>query len=343
MPTKRVIVRALTVLLALAFLAVPGVSGAGARASRVSIFYYPWYGTPQLDGSYEHWAQDGHLPPTDVASSYYPARGPYSSADPSVLRAQMRDIAHAGVGEVISSWWGWGSPEDLRLPGVMQAAHAYGLSVAVQIEPYEKWQRTPEVLSNDLAHLRDLGITRVYVFKPFDGPIDDPSWAQINQDATGMQILAQTRDVTRAASDLFDGVYTYDLLRYGPRSFASLCARARAAHLSCAPSVGPGYDAFRANGDPRRLPRQKGGTYDRFWAAAVAAHPDRVTITSFNEWHEGTQIEPARSPAPRQPSISPIVRPYSSYLGAYGLRGRRAQSAYLARTALWARVFNAPH
>jgi len=26
-----------------------------------------------------------------------------------------------------------------------------------------------------------------------------------------------------------------------------------------------------------------------------AARPDRINITSFNEWHEGTQIEPART------------------------------------------------
>ena len=31
------------------------------------------------------------------------------------------------------------------------------------------------------------------------------------------------------------------------------------------------------------------------WRGAVRARADLVTITSYNEWHEGTQIEPARS------------------------------------------------
>ncbi len=33
--------------------------------------------------------------------------------------------------------------------------------------------------------------------------------------------------------------------------------------------------------------------YDREFMAAIAAFPDLIGISSFNEWHEGTQIEPA--------------------------------------------------
>jgi glycoprotein endo-alpha-1,2-mannosidase len=333
-------VRRLICVLALLLVALPGTAATASRqAAAVSIFYYPWYGTPALDGSFEHWSQDGHLPPADVASNYYPARGPYSSSDPKVVQAQMREIAAAGVGEVIVSWWGWGSPEDLRLPLVMKAARDNHLSVAVEVEPYEKWQRTEAVLSADLAHLRDLGLERVYVFAPFDGLIDDGGWARLTREA-GLQMLAQTTDVARAAADGFQGVYTYDLLRYGPGTFGPLCARAHAAHLLCAPSVGPGYEAFRATGDPRVRPRRNGKTYDAFWRAAIAARPDRITITSYNEWHEGTQIEPAVKLRPRFPATSPTTGlAYESYDGAYGLHGRAAERAYLTRTAFWTRQF----
>jgi hypothetical protein len=69
------------------------------------------------------------------------------------------------------------------------------------------------------------------------------------------------------------------------------------------------------------------------WRAAIAANPDQVTITSFNEWHEGTQIEPA-APAGWHGRYH-----YGGYDGAYGLYGTAATVAYLERTSYWSRVF----
>lgn len=323
--------RSALILAALVF-----TSGTAQAAVRdVSIFFYPWYGTPSRDGSYRHWDQDGHLPPADLASTYYPARGPYSSGDPAVLRRQMAEIAAAGIGEVVSSWWGWGSLEDVRLPAVMRAARARGLRVAVQIEPYPG--RTAATVEADIGHLRELGVSRFYVFRPFEIPEAD--WAALNDRTTGVQVFAQTGNVTRAVAGRFRGVYTYDIVTYTSKTFARLCAKARAAGLICAPSVGPGYEAERATGDARRRPRRDGVTYDSMWAAAIEAGAERITITSYNEWHEGTQIEPARTPAPRRPAAMPVERAYESYDGAYGLRGRAAETAYLGRTRLWSSVF----
>ena len=40
--------------------------------------------------------------------------------------------------------------------------------------------------------------------------------------------------------------------------------------------------------------RRNGACYNAFWLIAKASHPDGYAITSFNEWHEGTEIEPSR-------------------------------------------------
>jgi glycoprotein endo-alpha-1,2-mannosidase len=296
---------------------------AHARPVRSAIFFYPWYSNPAHDGSYAHWQQNGHAPPADVASVFFPARGAYSSSDPRVLRAQMREIADARVDEVVSSWWGWGSEEDERLPDVLRAAHRARLAVAVQLEPYDG--RSPDTISSDLQHLRALGIRDVYVYRAEDFTAE--GWAALNLRLSGLRVFAQTNHVGFAARAGFAGFYTYDILEYGGAKFTRFCRQAHAAGILCAPSVGPGYSAYPTNGDPRVKPRDAGATYDCMWRAALDARADVVTITSYNEWGEGTQIEPAAGRGR-----------YQSYDGAYGLHGRAAQRAYVTRTACWARL-----
>jgi len=317
--------RLLVVGLAWACICVP----AAAHAGTVSIFYYPWYGTPSHDGAWRHWSQNRHRPPHDVYSRFYPARGPYSSNDPGVVDQQMAEIAAAGVDEVISSWWGRGSAEDARLPLVLAATRRRHLQPAIHLEPYDG--RSPASVVLDLKYLAALGVRDVYVYHPRDFTASD--WAAMRpQVPASLRLFAGTPLVGFAAAGLFDGFYTYDFMSYDGGKFTRLCTQAHAVHLLCAPSVGPGYDGVRA-GEASvlsvRSARRDGVTYDNLWTAALAAKPDIVTITSYNEWGEGTQIEAA---VPH--------RGYLGYDGAWGLTGTAAQDAYLLRTAYWAGRFH---
>jgi glycoprotein endo-alpha-1,2-mannosidase len=308
-------------------LCLPATAQAGVR---VSAFYYPWYGTSAADGAYEHWAQLGHTPPNDIASSYYPLEGLYSSSDDLVVSEQMNEIRDAGIDEIAVSWWGKGSPEDARLLEVVTAARADGIAVAAHLEPYAG--RSVATTVDDIAYLRTYGIATFYVYRPFDFPIADWAAEKTALHTGGVTLFGQTGLAGAAAAAGFDGIYTYDIVTYGANMFRRLCAQAHAQHLLCAPSVGPGYDARRGSGDPRVKRRRNGATYDSMWKMAIASGADRVTITSFNEWHEGTQIEPA-APAGRHGAYR-----YLSYNGAWGLHGPAAELSYLARTRYWSDV-----
>jgi len=308
------------------------VGGAGVDAARdrsapavapqVAVFYYAWYGTPRLDGAWLHWSQGHNQPPQALGSTYYPARGPYSSADRALVRAQMREIADAGIDTVVVSWWGPGSVEDKRLRPVARAARSAGLQVALHVEPWDG--RTPSAVVDALRGMKGLGIRDVYVYDS-TREADDAWRVSLARLGGQMRVFAHTNLAGKAAKGGFQGLYTYDVLVYDGRSFRRMCAAAHQLKLACAPSVGPGFDAFRATGDPRLRGRDDGRWYDHMWAAAVRARPDVVTITSYNEWHEGTQIEPARANA----------GPYATYDGAWGLSGASAERAYLDRTAYW--------
>jgi glycoprotein endo-alpha-1,2-mannosidase len=312
----------LTAALCGAALALPA-AGSGevdTTSSRVAIFYYPWYSTPMRDGRWAHWYVEQDGAPV-LSTPYFPTRGLYSSSNAKIVSAQMREIAAAGVDTVIVSWWGLGSPEHERLKLVAEAAKQQGLAVAIHVEPYD--ERTPARVAEDIAglHVED-GYTDFYVY---DADREQAAvWNEALAPLDGVRIFGHTTLVGRAKASGFDGLYTYDVVTWNGSLFRRLCTQARAAGLLCAPSVGPGYDARLARRDDATRPRLHGATYDRMWKTAIRSGADIVTITSYNEWQEGTQIEPARLQ---------VGRP--SYEDAWGKNGVAAQRAYLAATAGW--------
>ena len=94
------------------------------------------------------------------------------------------------------------------------------------------------------------------------------------------------------------------------------------------PSVGPGYidAAVRPWNNHNTRNRVNGRYYETALQAALSARPDIVSITSFNEWHEGTQIERA---APKKT----VTRVYLDYLP-------HGPDHYLELTRHWAEQFN---
>jgi glycosyl hydrolase family 99 len=308
---------------AVACIAIPAGSGSAATnqaVRQVAIFYYPWYSTPHRDGSWAHWyvARDGS---ETLSTRYFPSRGLYSSSDPRVVDAQMGEIRAAGIDTVVVSWWGFGSPEAERLPLVLDAARRNGLLIAVHIEPYPG--RTPASTAVDIERLAEGGIRDFYVYQADSDP--PAAWADALSGLDGVRVFGQTTYVGRAKASGFTGLYTYDVGTWSGSTFARMCTEAHAAGLLCAPSVGPGYDARLATGDVVVRGRRNGGRYDRMWRFALRADADLVTITSYNEWQEGTQIEPARARPGR-----------STYDGAWGRKGVGAQRAYLDATTRWA-------
>ena len=319
---------------------------------RVQIFYYGWYGAPPLQKSYVHWQQGGHTPPDDIGSNYYPALGAYDSGDPSVLKQHMEWIRRAGVGTLVLTWWGRDSYEEKDTRAVLDAAADSGLKVAFHLEPYRGL--TPTKLADDVGFLlakygkhpalyRAAFLGNKPLFYVFESTRHPPAAWQValeklRADASEpFLILAQTSDLRLVEAGGFDGGYPYDGLApfTHPEFLLGWHAAARdfaAAGKLFVPSVGPGYWDDRAvpksgADEPEAARTRDGGRathYDAAWTAAIAMNAPLVTVTSFNEWHEGSQIEPAV--AKRIDAYE-----YPAYPGG--------ECQYLDRTAAWAKRF----
>jgi len=58
-------------------------------------------------------------------------------------------------------------------------------------------------------------------------------------------------------------------------------------------TVIPGYDDTKIRHPGLKADRLDGEVYRVLWEEAIKAKPDWVLITSWNEWHEGSEIEPS--------------------------------------------------
>lgn len=340
---------------------------AAPPSRNVHAFYYTWYGNPQTDGAWRHWDHEvilregggaHHKPPADIGANFYPELGLYSSNSSEDTARHMCQLRDAGVGAVAATWWGRDDYSDKALETVFETAATFNMRVCFHIEPFPG--RNAATTRDALVYLldkygdhpalfRDPGHgnrTMVYLYDSYLTPASE--WAAVF-DKGGAQTLRGTKydvlaiglwvkghdgpSLVRAG---FDGFYTYfatDGFTHGStlKNWPALRAFADEHGMLFIPSVGPGYcdTRIRPWNDVNTRAREKGAYYDREFEAALAAKPDFISITSFNEWHEGTQIEPA----------IPMQAEDFTYLDYEGL----PPSHYLDRTGYWVRRWEQEH
>jgi hypothetical protein len=109
-------------------------------------------------------------------------------------------------------------------------------------------------------------------------------------------------------------------------------------------TVMPGYDDIALRNGHRR-DRENGGYYHATWADALRYNPAMVVITSWNEWYEGSQIEPSRTYGEHYLDITrERVRQFrnqprsfadSAMLATWNRTDKAVNDGYLSRSWVW--------
>jgi glycoprotein endo-alpha-1,2-mannosidase len=314
--------KALSMVRVISLLAVFGISAqAHAESSprQVLAFYYGWYGNPQTTGRWVHWEGVEATDERIKNATHFPAMGAYDCHDPSVVDRQAAAARGAGITGFIASWWGRDSFEDQGLPLLLTAAGRHGLVVSAYYEQIvgDPAGRKATAIAdldyivsrygNDPAWLKVAGKPVLFIYGRALQALSLDQWqevlAQVRRDnPRGVVFIADS--LAREPLSVFDGSSTYNitgdtkrlsppqLQAWGHTAYPRMAAVAGPGKISSV-TVIPGYDD-RVTGRPSPRPvtdRWGGETYQALWQEAVKAEPDWVLITSWNEWHEGSELE----------------------------------------------------
>jgi len=260
---------------------------------RVMTFYYPWYGTPDGPGGKgkaPHWGRIDPKAKDIPSSTHYPALGAYDSHDPDLIDHHCRWANEAGIDTLILSWWGHGHYTDRAVPLILDACKTHGLSATLYYETCPN-PKTPEATAGDLARalkkygrhpafLKVIGNPAVFIYGRAVGQLGLDGWLQ-----TAVLLNRQVEAGAVLVGDAFSeaAAETY------PRWVGLADAARRISTLT----VIPGYDDTKIREPGLEVPRHDGRSYRVQWEEAIRADPHWVLITSFNEWHEGSEIEPS--------------------------------------------------
>jgi hypothetical protein len=247
---------------------VPAEMGWPIRAA----FYYPWF--PET----EQWA-----------TRYTPTLGKYDSSDPHVLATHVAQARYAGLDAFISSYWGSDTPTARRLPMLLDAAGQQGFHIAAYYEP-ESWSTPPSkaFLGQDFDSLYRLSL--------------HPAWLRVE----GKPVLfvynlgreASCRAVSRLKaanqSRFYLNLKVFEGYRDCPDQPDSWHQYVPADGYDQqdmeSATVSPGF--FKFNELVPRLSRDP-QQFQADLRRQVASGARWQLVTSFNEWGEGTAVEPS--------------------------------------------------
>jgi glycoprotein endo-alpha-1,2-mannosidase len=298
----------------------PEVSQQAAPVPKqVLAFYYPWYGNPETSGRWVHWSDVDEVNQTIGNATHYPTLGAYDSHDPDLVAQHVSRACEIGLAGFIVSWWGPSSFEDQAVPLLLDTALQCGLQITVYFETVRGSTPTPDSALTDVlyllqqyanhpAWLRVADKPVIFVYSRAVGQIGLDGWQQVidqtNQQYPGGALFIGDR-ISAAAAQVFDGIHTYnptgqtahktpdEIRLWAQTTFPQWIATA-GDRISCVTII-PGYDDSKlGRPDPRPITdRWDGDTYRVLWEEAIAADPNWILITSWNEWHEGSEIEPS--------------------------------------------------
>lgn len=302
---------------------------------QVFAFYYTWF-----DENTWNYATVPDLPATT-----------YVSRDRGAMGRHIEQAQRAGIDALLVAWYGHqgdSNQTEPNLAALLDEAAARNFRIGILFESTSPFfsgvgdataalAHALQVHANHPAFLRVDGRPVIFFWRPTLWSVD--TWRAIrDQVDPGRSAIWIAEGVDMAYQAVFDGHHLYSNtwnppsdLGYTNQKFANWTANAsqqHGAYKRWVATVMPGYDDTRTGrGNAFARDREGGAYYERSWQAAIASNPDWIVITSFNEWPEGTYIEPSVAHGERYLELT------AHWAGVYRSGGATARAASVAPAA----------
>lgn len=295
-----------------------------ANSQLLLAHYMPWYQAQPFSGQWGwHWTMN-HFDPArqvdgrrEIASKYYPLIGPYDSADPHVLEYHLLLMKLAGIDGVIVDWYGLTDYRDyaaLNHSTTQMLKQCERLNMKFVI-CYED-QTIPALVSakriasaERAAHAaREIGWLSKYWFRSgayvkLDARplllsfgqtgLSDEEWSQCLKQTEARVTYISQHHRRQAAEGAFDWPVPSDAVAKWDQFYrdsqqwphAIPVAFPRFVDIYAEAKVGESYGRINDDG---------GVSFRRMLQRAAASSAAIVQIATWNDWGEGTQIEPCR-------------------------------------------------
>lgn len=280
----------------------------------LGVFYYPWTGgnpekSPDKKETWLHWKDDNHNPPNTWASNYIPDygnssdpyNGLYASADTNIIKQQLGLMKKAGINFVISSWWGQNHLSDkvlnITFNSVLPAKdNPYpNVKYAIYYEKEGFADASKEEIINDINYIK-----KKYANSPYYYRINGRPVVFVYNTKSGLfsETFEQEIEKWKEVRDE-TGIYTVLKVSGGYKKIESYADSWHEYAPSTDFKQTGNYSAFISPGfskwhESPRLERENFTRFEKNVIALKNANVQFKLIETWNEWGEGTGIEPAR-------------------------------------------------
>lgn len=312
--------------------AAPATSAVPAAPSKpwLMAHYMPWYSSKEESGQWGwHWTMN-HFNPDSVdgsgrregASHYHPLIGLYDSGDADALQCQVLLMKLSGIDGVIVDWYGNDEFLDYGInhrntqrliPFLHQAGLRFALCYEDQTIPKEiegKVFAATEAVSHTQKMMRwveknffsssaYLKIGNRPVFLSFGTPyFNDAQWNQVFSSLKTKPLYFTEHELhaPTAAVGAFDWPIPNGGIVQALKQQDGFYDRAKSWPLFAATAFPRFNDIYAQAGvgqSWRNIDDQAGRTYTDSLSRALRSKAAIVQLTTWNDWGEGTQIEPS--------------------------------------------------